>query len=128
ANIRSYLNKHNGSLATSGALEFLFQRKGVFKATLDGKSADELEMAFIESGADDVEVDESEMIAYTDFNNFVHMQRALEDGKIDISTAEVQRIPNTTVTLTEEQMDEVLKLIDKIEEDEDVQNVYHNIA
>jgi len=128
ANIRSYLNKHNGSLATSGSLEFLFQRRGVFKTSLDGKSADEMEMSFIESGADDVEVDETEMIAYTDFNNFVHMQRALEDTHIEITTAEVQRIPNTTVTLTDEQMDEVLKLIDKIEEDEDVQNIYHNIA
>jgi YebC/PmpR family DNA-binding regulatory protein len=128
ANIRSYLNKHNGSLATSGALEFLFQRKGVFKTSLEGKSADDLEMSFIESGADDVEIDEMEIIAYTDFNNFVHMQRALEESAIEVTTAEMQRLPNTTVTLTEEQMDEVLKLIDKIEEDEDVQNVYTNIA
>ena len=128
ANIRSYLNKHNGSLATSGSLEFLFQRKGVFKAMLEGKSIEDLEMAFIEAGADDVEVDDNEMIAYTDFNNFVHMQRALEESQVELLSAEVQRLPNNTVTLSEEQMDEVLKLIDKIEEDEDVQNIFHNIA
>lgn len=130
ANIRSYFNKHDGSLATSGALEFLFQRRGVFKVSLEGRNADDLEMELIDAGAEDIEVDTEEnvMTAYTDFNNFVHMQRALEEKKIEALTAEMQRLPLNTVSLTEEQMDEIMKLVDRIEEDDDVQNVFHNIA
>jgi YebC/PmpR family DNA-binding regulatory protein len=130
ANVRSYFNKLNGSLATAGALEFVFQRRGVFKISLEGKSADDLELELIDAGAEDIEIDTDEniMIAYTDFNNFVHLQRALEQKNIETISAEMQRIPTNTVTLTEEQMDEVGKLIDRIEEDDDVQNVFHNIA
>lgn len=130
ANVRSYFNKLNGSLATAGALEFVFQRRGVFKISLEGKSADDLELELIDAGAEDIEIDADDniMIAYTDFNNFVHLQRALEQKNIETISAEMQRIPTNTVTLTEEQMDEVGKLIDRIEEDEDVQNVFHNIA
>lgn len=130
ANVRSYFNKLNGSLATAGALEFVFQRRGVFKISLEGKSPDDLELELIDAGAEDIEIDADDniMIAYTDFNNFVHLQRALEQKNIETISAEMQRIPTNTVTLTEEQMDEVGKLIDRIEEDEDVQNVFHNIA
>jgi YebC/PmpR family DNA-binding regulatory protein len=128
ANIRSYLNKSNGSLATSGALEFLFQRRGVFCISLEGKSIDDMEMDLIDAGAEDIEIEENEVLAYTDFNNFVHMQRSLEEKGIEMLSANLQRVPNNTVALTEEQMDDVLKLIDKLEEDEDIQNVFHNIA
>jgi len=128
ANIRSYLNKSNGSLATSGALEFLFQRRGVFCISLEGKSIDDMEMDLIDAGAEDIEIEEHEVLAYTDFNNFVHMQRSLEEKGIEMLSANLQRVPNNTVALTEEQMDDVLKLIDKLEEDEDIQNVFHNIA
>jgi YebC/PmpR family DNA-binding regulatory protein len=128
ANIRSYLNKSNGSLATAGALEFLFQRRGVFCISLEGKSIDDMEMDLIDAGAEDIEIEENEVLAHTDFNNFVHMQRALEEKGIEMLSANLQRVPNNTVVLTEEQMDDVLKLIDKLEDDEDIQNVFHNIA
>lgn len=130
ANVRSYFNKFDGSLATAGALEFLFSRRGVFKISLEGKTSDDLEMELIDAGAEDIDIDNDEniMIAYTDFGNFVHTQRALEEKKIDVVSAEMQRIPLNTVTLTDEQMDEISKLVEKIEEDEDVQNVFHNIA
>ncbi|MFN8366216.1 MAG: YebC/PmpR family DNA-binding transcriptional regulator [Candidatus Kapaibacterium sp.] len=130
ANVRSYFNKYGGSLATSGSLEFMFQRRGVFKMPTTGKSIDDLEMEMIDAGAEDVEVDTEDgvMIAYTDFNNFVHFQRALEERNVEVASAEMQRIPLNTVSLTDEQMEELSKLIDKIEEDDDVQNVFHNIA
>ncbi|MCS6807398.1 MAG: YebC/PmpR family DNA-binding transcriptional regulator [Bacteroidota bacterium] len=130
ANIRSYFNKFGGSLATAGALEFMFQRKGVFKINPAGKPLDELELDLIDAGAEDVDVDDDEgvIIAYTDFEGFAKMQKTLEDKGIDVQSAELQRIPNTTITLSEEQMDDVAKLIERIEEDEDVQNVFHNIA
>jgi YebC/PmpR family DNA-binding regulatory protein len=130
ANIRSYFNKLGGSLATAGSLEFMFQRKGVFKIAPGSTPLDELELDLIDAGAEDVEVDEEEgiIIAYTEFENFTKMQRTLEDKNLDVKNAELQRIPSTTVSLTDEQMDEVGKLIDRIEEDDDVQHVFHNIA
>lgn len=130
ANVRSYFNKCGGSLATAGALEFMFSRKGVFKVPLAGKNVDELEMELIDAGVEDIEVDAEDnvMIAYSDFNSFVHVQRALEEKNIQLSSADLQRLPLNTVSLTEEQMEELLKLIDKLEEDDDVQNVFHNIA
>jgi len=85
-------------------------------------------MDLIDAGAEDIEIEENEVLAHTDFNNFVHMQRALEEKGIEMLSANLQRVPNNTVVLTEEQMDDVLKLIDKLEEDEDIQNVFHNIA
>jgi YebC/PmpR family DNA-binding regulatory protein len=130
ANLRSYFNKLGGSLANSGAVEFLFQRRGVFKISLAGKNMEELELDLIDAGAEDIEVDDEEGVvtAFTDFEHFVKMQQALEQRGIEVMSAELQRIPTTTVSLTEEQMDEVAKLIDRIEEDDDVQHVFHNIA
>jgi YebC/PmpR family DNA-binding regulatory protein len=128
ANIRSYFNKNNGALATAGALEFMFQRRGVFRIGLAGMQAEDMEMELIDAGAEDIEMDEDAMIAYTDFNHFVHMQRALEEKNLEIQSAQIQRIPTNTVALNDDQMDELFKLIDKLEEDDDVQNVYHNIA
>ncbi len=130
ANVRAAFSKLGGSLSTAGALEFMFQRRGVFKIPLAGKNMDDLELELIDAGADDVEVDEEDGIvtAFTDFENFAKMQHTLENNHIEVISAEMQRIPNTTVELTEEQMDEVGKLIDRLEEDEDVQNVFHNIA
>lgn len=128
ANIRSYFNKYNGSLATSGALEFLFQRRGVFKFPLVGQNPEELELILIECGADDIEMDEEEAIAYSEFSNFIAMQKNLEERGLSPTVSEIQRIPANTVSLTDEQSEELAKLIDRIEEDDDVQSVYHNIA
>lgn len=128
ANIRSYFNKFNGSLATSGALEFMFQRRGVFKFPAAGVNLDEIELTLIECGADDIEIDEDEVVAYTDFNGFLTMQKNLEEKGLSPTVSEVQRIPTNTVSLNDEQTEELAKLIDKIEDDDDVQAVYHNIA
>ncbi len=130
ANIRSYFNKYNGTMATTGSLEFLFQRRGVFKVALGTMNSDDLEMELIDAGAEDVETDTEDnlMIAYTDFNSFGKMQRSLEDKKIEVQSSEMVRLPLNTVSLSDEQMEEIAKLLEKIEEDDDVQNVFDNIG
>lgn len=127
ANVRSYFTRAGGSLATSGALDFMFQRRGVFKLPAEG-NLEELELLLIECGAEDIEIDEDVVTAYTEYSEFVHMQRALEEKNVNVISAEVQRIPTTMVSLNDEQSEELEKLIDKIEDDDDVQAVYHNIA
>jgi YebC/PmpR family DNA-binding regulatory protein len=128
ANIRSYFNKLGGSLGTTGSLEFMFDRKGVFTIPLAGVDRDNLEMLLIENGADDIQEQDADLVVYTSFVDFAPLQKALEDAGVNVQSAELQRIPNTSVELTDEQAADIEKLIDKIEEDDDVQNVFHNMA
>lgn len=128
ANVRSYLNKGGGQLGTAGSLEFIFERKGVFTIPLAGVDRDELEMTLIEAGADDIQEQDDDLMVYTSFADFITVQRALEAAGVNVSNAELRRIPNSTVKLTDEQAEDVIKIIDKLEEDDDVQNVYHNMA
>lgn len=127
ANIRSYFNKIGGSLGTTGSLEFLFERKGVFVIPAAGVNMDDLEMMLIENGAEDIQTSDDEVTVYTSFQDFAPMQKALEHANINVRVAELRRIPNNTVTLTDEQAEDVIKLIERIEEDDDVQNVFHNM-
>ena len=131
ANIRSYFTKHGGSLGTQGCLQFLFDRKACFTITLkDGGDLDELELELIDFGVEELGVDEEEntIVIYSDFDQYAGMQKYLEDHGFEIQSCEFVRIPNDTKSLTDEQRESVQKLIDKIEEDEDVQNVFTNIA
>jgi len=128
ANIRMYFSRGNGALGKTGSLDYLFDRKGVFKLSAEGLNKEELELELIDFGADDIEEVEGEIYVYTPFTEFGNMQKALEEKGYNVITAEAQRIPNTTTTLTEEQEEEVLALIEKIEEDDDVQAVYHNLG
>ncbi len=132
ANIRSYLNKHEGKLETKGALGFLFDRKGVF--TIPGKTIREKEMEeddflmeVIDAGAEEAENEEGFFTIYTAMEDFGNMVKKLEEMGVDAENAELQRIPKTTVQLENEQAKKVLKLIDMLEEDDDVQNVFHNM-
>jgi YebC/PmpR family DNA-binding regulatory protein len=127
ANIRSYFNKAGGSLGTTGSLEFIFERKGVFVIPVDGGVMDDLEMMLIENGAEDIRPGDGDVTVYTSFTDFAPMQKALEQGNVKVETAELRRIPNNTVTLTDEQAEDIIKLIERIEEDDDVQNVFHNM-
>lgn len=128
ANVRMYFNRGNGTLGKTGSLDFIFTRKGVFKFSAEGLNRDELELELIDFGADEVVEQENEIYVYTPFTEFGGMQKALEDKGINVISAELQRIPNSFVELTEAQEEEVLELIEKFEEDDDVQAVYHNIA
>jgi YebC/PmpR family DNA-binding regulatory protein len=128
ANIRMHFNRGNGSLGKTGSLDFMFQRKGVFRLVNEGKlDTDELELELIDFGLDSLEVDEEEIIIYTAYEDFGKMSKALEDRKIEVKKSALERIPTTTVELTEEQTDEILQLVDRFEEDDDVQAVYHNL-
>ena len=129
ANVRSYLTRHGGSLGTSGCLQFLFDHKCVFKiAPKDGVSLEDLELELIDFGVDELVEDDDSIVLYGEFQSYSSIQRYLEDNGFEIFSAEFERIPNDLKELTEEQKAQVNKLLDKIEEDDDVQNVFHNMA
>lgn len=128
ANIRAIFNKKNGTLGTSGMHDFIFNRKGVFKFKAAGHDMEELELELIDHGLDSLEKEDDTLIAYSAFQDFGSMQKALEEKGIEVTSAELQRIPTITKELSEEQTDDVLDLIDRLEQDDDVQNVYHNLA
>ncbi len=128
ANIRSYLTRHGGSLGTSGCLQFLFDHKCVFKiAAKEGVSIDDLELELIDFGVDELVEDEDSIVLYGEFQSYSMIQKYLEENGFEIFSAEFERIPNDMKELTEEQKAQVTKLLDKIEDDEDVQNVFHNM-
>jgi YebC/PmpR family DNA-binding regulatory protein len=128
ANIRMYFSRGNGSLGTKGCLDFLFERKGIFKLAKNDMDVEELELELIDFGAEEVFEDEGEVFIYTSFQNYGAMHKALEEKKLEVASSELQRIPTNLVQLTEDQMKEVEALIEKIEDDDDVQAVYHNMA
>jgi len=128
ANIRSYFSRAGGTLGTSGSLDFMFERKGVFKLPAAGLNLDELELDLIDFGAEDIRKEDEEVIIYTSYQDFAGMQKALEEKGIAVTEAQIERIPTTTKELTEEQAAEVFEMIEKIEEDDDVQAVYHTVA
>ena len=122
ANVRSYFNKCGGSLGTSGSLEFLFDHKCVFHvAPKAGVSIEDLELELIDFGVDELIEDEGEMIIYGEFAQNSVIQKYLEENGFEITSSEFVRIPNDQKTLTAEQRAAVNKLIEKLEEDEDVQ-------
>ena len=128
ANVRSYFNKHGGSLGTTGSLEFLFDHKCVFRiAEKEGVSLEDLELEMIDYGVDEVVTDEGEILLYGDFKSYADIQSHLEENGFEIHSAEFERIPNDTKKLNEEQRAQIEKLLEKFEEDEDVQNVFHNM-
>ena len=128
ANLRTILNKNGGSMGTLGMHDFIFDRKGVFKISAENIDAEELEFELIDAGLDSMEKDEeNHLLLYSKFADFGSLQKALEDKKIEVLSAELHRIPNIHKELNEEQTDEVLELIDKLEQDDDVQTVFHNL-
>ena len=134
ANVRSYFTKHGGSLGTQGSLTFLFDHKSVFKIKpKDGVSLEDLELELIDYGVDELEdiVDkesgEEQVILYGAFEEYSNIQKYLEDNGFEIISSEFERIPNDVKEVTPEQRAAIEKLLEKIEEDEDVQNVFHNM-
>ncbi|MDP2337847.1 MAG: YebC/PmpR family DNA-binding transcriptional regulator [Bacteroidota bacterium] len=133
ANIRSYFNKTNGTLGKTGSLDFIFSRKSGFRFDPGEMDLDELEFELIDAGLEDlyVEVDETGKdigVIHTSFEDFGKMQKALEEKGIPVISAKLERVAQSTAEVTEEQAADVLKVIDKLEEDDDVQAVYHNMA
>lgn len=130
SNVRAIFTKYGGSLGTNGSLEFIFDRKGVFvipMSALEEKDMDELEMELIDGGAEDVEKDEGMLTVYTSFEDFGNMQKKLEELSIEPESQELQRIPKTTSEVSLEDGKKVLNIIEKFEEDDDVNTVFHNM-
>ena len=127
-NVRSYFNKAGGTLGTTGSLEFLFDHKCVFHILKkDGVSLDDLELELIDYGVDELEEDEGEVILYGDFAQNAAIQKYLEENGYEITSSEFVRIPNDLKDVTPEQRETIDKLIERPEEDEDAQNVYHHL-
>lgn len=128
ANVRSYFNKCNGSLGTSGSLEFLFDHKCIFHINKkEGVSLEDLELELIDYGVDELDEDEDTIVLYGEFSQNSAIQKYLEENGFEITSVEFERIPNDLKDLTAEQRVQVDKLLEKLEEDEDVQNVFHNM-
>ena len=125
ANVRSYFNKANGNLCTNGSVEFIFDHNCKFRIPADGIDLEEMELEFIDYGVEEVFIDGDDILLYAPFENFGAIQKELENRSIDIISSGFERIPQTTKQLSSEKQEEVLKLIEKIEDDDDVQNVYH---
>ncbi|MEX2591620.1 MAG: YebC/PmpR family DNA-binding transcriptional regulator [Anditalea sp.] len=128
ANIRHYFSKAGGSLGTSGSVSFMFDRKAVFSFPKADFDVEELELALIDFGLDDIDENEGEIFVYTVFEDFGSMQKALEDKNVEVTSAEFQRFPMSTTELSPEQEEEVNKMIERMEEDDDVNHVFHNMA
>lgn len=129
ANIRSYLNKLGGNLGTQGMLDFMFDRKSVFRIPAEGVDMEELEFELIDVGGEEIEFDEdtNQLVIYGGFTAFGAIQKFLEEKSYEIKGAEFERIPNDYKELSDEEAADVEKLIERIEEDDDVQTVYHNM-
>ncbi len=129
ANLRHYFSKGGGTLGNSGSIAFMFERKGLIRiAASKIPDVDEFELELIDHGLDDLVQHEQEIHIYTAFQEYGKMQKFLESKGIEVISAEMQYLPTTTKELTEEQSKEVMELIDKLEEDDDVQSVFHNMA
>ena len=132
ANIKSYFNKGNGAMGTSGSVSFQFKKMGVFKLKNEGMNAEDLELELIDHGLEELgestnDAGEEILVIRCAFSDFGNMQKALEEKNIATTSAEVEWIPSNVIELGEEQAQEVLKLVDKLEQDDDVQKVFHNL-
>ncbi|MFD2784722.1 YebC/PmpR family DNA-binding transcriptional regulator [Hymenobacter rubripertinctus] len=137
ANVRMYFNRGNGALGTAGSSDYTFTRKGVFKLSAEGLDLEELELELIDAGAEDVYADQDEdeqghvtefIVVETAFTDFGQMQKAIEEKGFNVVSAQLQRVPNTTVHLEGDELEEVMNLIEKFEDDDDVQAVYHTLG
>ncbi len=127
ANIRSYFNKLNGNLGTSGSVEFMFDHICNIKIKSENIDLEEIELELIDLGVAEVEIENDQILLFAPFNNFGSIQKALELKKIKIISSNFDRIPKNTLSISKNNKEKVQKLIEKIEEDEDVQNVYSNL-
>jgi YebC/PmpR family DNA-binding regulatory protein len=133
ANVRSYFNKCDGTLGKTGSLDFIFTRQSVFRFEPGEVDLEELEFDLIDAGLEEIYVEEGEeekdvAVIHTAFEDFGKMQKALEEKGIEVISAKLERVAQSTTEVNEEQAADVLKLIDKLEEDDDVQAVYHNMG
>lgn len=128
ANIRLHFSKNGGNMGNSGSVSFLFEHRGVFTFDNDKLNLEKLELDLIDAGAEEIDRGEEETTIYTRFNDFGSMQKFIESSELDVKSSGLQYVPTTTKELSESEQDDVLKLVESLEGDDDVQNVYHNLA
>ncbi len=127
ANVRHIFSKYGGSLGVSGSVDYMFTRKAVFKIGAEGLNLEELELDLIDHGLSDLREEDDLVALYCDFTDFGTLQKALEERNLEVQSAELIRIPGHTNKLSDEEAEDVIKLIEKMEEDDDVVNVFHNM-
>jgi len=127
ANVRACFNKCDGNLGTSGSVVFMFDHTCNFRVNAEGLDPEELELEMIDFGAEEVFADDDGILIYAPFESFGAIQAELESRNIEILSSGFERIPQVLTELTDEQKTDVEKLLDRLEEDDDVQNVYHNM-
>lgn len=127
SNVRAIFNKYSGNLGTNGSLNFLFERKGIFTVPKGDLDEEEFELEMIDGGAEDIEMEEDFFSITTAMEDFGNMQKKLEEMGIEPESAELQRIPHETIKLDDETARKTLKIIEMFEDDDDVQNVFHNL-
>jgi YebC/PmpR family DNA-binding regulatory protein len=125
ANVRMYFDRCGGALGNSGSVSFMFNRKGVFKVKAEGHDWELLELELIDAGLEEMKTEEDEMVLYTNFSDFGTMQKALEDRNIEPSSSQLEWLPSQTKKLGDAEAEQLIKLIDRLEEDDDVLNVFH---
>ncbi len=128
ANVKNPVNKNSGEMLNKGALDFMFTRKAIFEFKLpEGGDVEELEMELIDAGLEELEEEDAECIVHTDYADFGNMNSKLEELKVEMTKATLEYMPNTPISLSDEQMEDVRIILDKLDEDDDVQAVYTNI-
>lgn len=127
ANVRHVFSKYGGNLGTSGSVDFMFERKGQFKIDKNGVDLEELELELIDHGLEDILSEDDALVLYCDFSDFGSLQKALEAKGLEVKEAELVRIPTHTKKLSDSEAEEVIRLVDKMEDDDDVVNVFHNM-
>ena len=127
ANIRAIFNKRNGSLGTNGSLAFIFERKGIITLPIGDLDLEEFELEMIDAGAEEIEMEEGTLVITTALEDFHAVQKKIEEMGIEAESSDLQRIPNETKELSLEESVQIMKIIEEFEDDDDVQNVYHNM-
>ena len=127
ANVRMHFDRCGGALGTSGSVSYMFNRKAVFKFSAEGQDMEELEFELIDHGLESLKTEDEEIVVYGDYKDFGTLQKALEGKGIEVTSSQLEWIPTMTKTLNDDQVEEVVKLIDRLEDDEDVMNVFHTM-
>ena len=127
ANVRHIFSKYGGNLSTSGSVDYMFTRKAVFKIDAEGQDHEELEFGLIDFGLEELSQEDDMLVLQCAFEDFGSLQKGLEEQGLEVKEAELVRLPGHTKELSDEEVEEVIKLIEKMEEDEDVVNVFHNM-
>ncbi|MDD3468177.1 MAG: YebC/PmpR family DNA-binding transcriptional regulator [Campylobacterales bacterium] len=128
ANVRAIFTKAGGQIVPSGSLDFMFSRKSVFEFEKPSMDLEELELSLIDAGLEEMTIDEDTVYVYGDYTNFGSLATALEELKIEVKKSALERVPTSPIDVTDEQMAEIEKIIEKIEDDDDVQAVFTNLA